>query len=98
MLRDDNNRSPTNGGKPRQRKLFGRSPWHRKTSRDSETSVSSSIRDMLRGPTPRGTPINNSQEDLGCSRYEWSEAYPGGVSPPFTGSDIKHIDVKQQVR
>lgn len=41
------------------RKLFGRAPWHRKESGDSITSVSSSIRAVLKGRTPPATPANH---------------------------------------
>lgn len=41
------------------RKLFGRAPWHRKESADSFTSVSSSIRAVLKGKTPPATPANH---------------------------------------
>ncbi|KAH6610559.1 hypothetical protein Trco_000579 [Trichoderma cornu-damae] len=40
------------------RKLFGKAPWHRKESGDSFTSVSSSIRAVLKGKTPPATPAN----------------------------------------
>lgn len=39
------------------RKLFGKAPWHRKMSVETVSSVSSSVRDVLRGDTPPGTPI-----------------------------------------
>ncbi|EHK48171.1 hypothetical protein TRIATDRAFT_192231, partial [Trichoderma atroviride IMI 206040] len=41
------------------RKLFGRAPWHRKESAESLTSVSSSIRSVLKGKTPPATPANH---------------------------------------
>lgn len=41
------------------RKLFGRAPWHRKESAESFTSVSSSIRAVLKGKTPPATPANH---------------------------------------
>jgi hypothetical protein len=41
------------------RKLFGKAPWHRKESGDSFTSVSSSIRAVLKGKTPPATPANH---------------------------------------
>lgn len=41
------------------RKLFGKAPWHRKESADSFTSVSSSIRAVLKGKTPPATPANH---------------------------------------
>lgn len=41
------------------RKLFSRAPWHRKESAGSFTSVSSSIRAVLKGKTPPATPVNH---------------------------------------
>ncbi|KAL9489101.1 hypothetical protein ACSS6W_001378 [Trichoderma asperelloides] len=41
------------------RKLFGKAPWHRKESGESFTSVSSSIRAVLKGKTPPATPANH---------------------------------------
>ncbi|KAH8173374.1 RNA polymerase II accessory factor, Cdc73 [Sarocladium implicatum] len=38
------------------RKLFGKAPWHRKDSSQSYNTISSSLRDVLRGQTPSGTP------------------------------------------
>lgn len=38
------------------RKLFGKAPWHRKESGESFSSVSSSIRAVLKGKTPPATP------------------------------------------
>lgn len=40
------------------RKLFGRSPWREKTSAGSFTTVSSSVGNVLRGPTPPVTPMS----------------------------------------
>lgn len=39
------------------RKLFGKAPWRRKESGDSLSSVSSSVREVLRGYTPPATPF-----------------------------------------
>ncbi len=39
------------------RKLFGKAPWHRKVSIETVSSVSSSVREVLQGDTPPGTPI-----------------------------------------
>lgn len=53
------------GGKrawSRSLKLFGKSPWHRQASAGSEASASSSLRDVLRGQTPVGSPVS----DLGA--------------------------------
>lgn len=38
------------------RKLFGKAPWYRKDSTDTISTVSSSVREVLRGDTPPGTP------------------------------------------
>ncbi|KAI1877049.1 uncharacterized protein JN550_001121 [Neoarthrinium moseri] len=67
-------RSPPNGGKSRARKLFGRSPWHRKTSGESSYSVSSSIREILRGNTPHSSPAGEADA------YTWSEASPAAAA------------------
>ncbi|KAL6832874.1 hypothetical protein V8C40DRAFT_284493 [Trichoderma camerunense] len=72
------------------RKLFGRAPWHRKESGDSFTSVSSSIRAVLKGRTPPASPAT-----LGLSHtslYNLSHStFPGGeairVSTPPLDED-----------
>uniref|UniRef100_A0A8H7NN38 Uncharacterized protein n=1 Tax=Bionectria ochroleuca TaxID=29856 RepID=A0A8H7NN38_BIOOC len=38
--------------------FFGKAPWHRKESGDSCSSVASSVREILRGSTPPGTPVS----------------------------------------
>ncbi|KAI1490562.1 hypothetical protein F5X96DRAFT_694542 [Biscogniauxia mediterranea] len=73
LLRDESRRSH----KTRSMRIFSKSSWHRKTSAGSETSVSSSVRDMLRGKTPTVSP----EPDEGvcfepCN--SWSAQYPGG--------------------
>ncbi|KAI1481614.1 hypothetical protein F4774DRAFT_407921 [Daldinia eschscholtzii] len=50
LLREESKR-------PRSFKLFGKSPWHRKASAGSEVSISSSIRNVLRGRTPITSPV-----------------------------------------
>ncbi|KAK6957711.1 hypothetical protein Daesc_000499 [Daldinia eschscholtzii] len=50
LLREESKR-------PRSFKLFGKSPWYRKTSAGSAVSTSSSIRDVLRGRTPITSPV-----------------------------------------
>jgi hypothetical protein len=40
------------------RKLFGKSPWYRKVSGDTCSSVNSSVRNVLRGNTPPVTPMS----------------------------------------
>lgn len=80
----------------RRRKLFGKSPWHRKASGESDASVSSSIRKILRGTTPHNTPesgLNTPTSDLTAYfptgpitvEGEWSDMFPSGVSflPPL---------------
>lgn len=58
---------------PRSLKLFGRSPWHRRDSLDSENSASSSLRDALRGRTPVTSPAS----DIGASITERCFYYVG---------------------
>ncbi|ORY65296.1 uncharacterized protein BCR38DRAFT_484738 [Pseudomassariella vexata] len=89
LLRDET-KSPQSQGKPRQRKLFGKSPWYRKASHGSENSVSSSIRDILRGLTPMATPTSETGANRRNSR-DWTETYPGGEArriktPPLRAS------------
>ncbi|KAI0597849.1 hypothetical protein F4775DRAFT_602031 [Biscogniauxia sp. FL1348] len=53
LLRDESHRRPR---KARSMRIFSKSSWHRKASAGSETSASSSVRDMLRGKTPTVSP------------------------------------------
>jgi hypothetical protein len=77
LLRDD---TISGSKQQRPRKLFGRSPWSiRKTSTASETSVSSSIRDLLRAHTPRNSPVQQPGIFLEDMKYEWTDQFPGGV-------------------
>ncbi|KAI5868455.1 hypothetical protein GGS23DRAFT_545650 [Durotheca rogersii] len=49
----------TQSPRPRPRRFFGFSPWHRQASwARSETSASSSLRDVLRGRTPVSSPAS----------------------------------------
>lgn len=41
------------------KKWFGKAPWHRRESFESASSVTSSIREMLAGKTPPGTPTSD---------------------------------------
>ncbi|KAK8010480.1 hypothetical protein PG990_009445 [Apiospora arundinis] len=75
LLREENNKSP--GSRTRQRKLFGKSPWHRKASAGSDGSTTSSILDLLRGHTPLSTPVSEKLAFIG-STNEWNEEFPGG--------------------
>lgn len=77
LLREEHNKSP--GSRTRQRKLFGKSPWHRKGSAGSDASATSSILDLLRGHTPLSTPVSEKPAFV-TSTNEWSEQFPGGVS------------------
>ncbi|KAI1639813.1 hypothetical protein F4809DRAFT_638185 [Biscogniauxia mediterranea] len=88
LLRDESRRPH----KTRSMRIFSKSSWHRKTSAGSETSVSSSVRDMLRGKTPTVSPepdeglcfgmfvvvigISSGGGDEPCN--SWSAQYPGG--------------------
>lgn len=76
LLREESSKSP---GKSRQRKIFGKSPWHRKNSMGSDVSASSSIRDIIMGETPLATPSAERP-----SSADWSNQYPGGVSAPMS--------------
>ncbi|KAK8118725.1 uncharacterized protein PG998_003351 [Apiospora kogelbergensis] len=75
LLREEHNKSP--GSRTRQRKLFGKSPWHRKGSAGSDASATSSILDLLRGHTPLSTPVSEKPAFV-TSTNEWSEQFPGG--------------------
>ncbi|CAH0048593.1 unnamed protein product, partial [Clonostachys solani] len=56
--------------------FFGKAPWHRKESGDSCSSVASSVREILRGSTPPGTPVS------GCTAHystpSANSQFPGG--------------------
>ncbi|KAL7932757.1 hypothetical protein V8C35DRAFT_328348 [Trichoderma chlorosporum] len=59
------------------RKLFGKAPWHRKDSGDSFTSVSSSVRAVLKGKTPPASPIPHGSSYT--SRFNlFHNTFPGG--------------------
>lgn len=72
------------------RKLFGRAPWHRKESGDSFTSVSSSIRAVLKGKTPPASPASPATLGLShTSRYNLSHStFPGGVSISLSSASM----------
>ncbi|KAI1450320.1 hypothetical protein F5Y02DRAFT_413041 [Annulohypoxylon stygium] len=67
------------------RKLFGKSPWHREASGGSgasmASSVSSSVRDVLRGRTPVTSPVSDIGEMRKKSQDRlnpFSVQFPGG--------------------
>ncbi|KAI1503847.1 hypothetical protein F5X99DRAFT_424845 [Biscogniauxia marginata] len=78
LLREESRKPPR---KQHSMRLFGKSPWHhRKASGGSETSISSSIRDILRGRTPVASPASEIEgpcfDVAPCNT--WSEQFPGG--------------------
>ncbi|KAH8202555.1 hypothetical protein TruAng_003266 [Truncatella angustata] len=78
LLRDrDDAGSPSNGHKSRQRKLFGLAPWQRRFSKESVESVSSSIREMIRGHTPNSSPASDFLTIKSCRPDDRDEMYPG---------------------
>lgn len=50
------------------RRRFGIAPWHKRTSYSSTWSVTSSIRALLRGPTPPGSPALDHEKLDGDER------------------------------
>lgn len=48
------------------KRFFGRAPWHRKDSVDSMSSVSSSVRDIIRDGTPPSTPRSDYRLSGAC--------------------------------
>ncbi|KAJ2966641.1 hypothetical protein NQ176_g10052 [Zarea fungicola] len=83
-------RDELDNAKLRRKKIFGRAPWNRKDSTATFTSVSSSLRDVLRGDTPPASPL------MPCStaydNHRWmSNTFPGGeavrVSTPPMDED-----------
>ncbi|OAQ98467.1 hypothetical protein LLEC1_02951 [Akanthomyces lecanii] len=71
-------------------KIFGRAPWSRKDSSASFGSVSSSIRDVLRGDTPPASPL--LADNAAYVNHIWmSNTFPGGeavrVSTPPMDED-----------
>ncbi|KAI0478754.1 hypothetical protein GGR56DRAFT_689724 [Xylariaceae sp. FL0804] len=76
--------SSNNGSKKQQLqkswslKVFGRSPWHRKHSAESDpSSVSSSVNDVLRGRTPLPSPASAMDAGYGPNS-SWCPSFPGG--------------------
>ncbi|KAJ4153739.1 hypothetical protein LMH87_010213 [Akanthomyces muscarius] len=71
-------------------KIFGRVPWNRKDSTASFSSVSSSIREVLRGDTPPASPL--LADNAAYLNHKWtSNTFPGGeavrVSTPPMDED-----------
>ncbi|KAI0111355.1 hypothetical protein F4814DRAFT_450030 [Daldinia grandis] len=67
-------------------KLFGKSPWHRGASASSDVSISSSVRDVLRGRTPVTSPVSYIEP-----AHTFCVEFPGGEAtriqtPPLRGS------------
>ncbi|KAF4970780.1 hypothetical protein FSARC_2250 [Fusarium sarcochroum] len=58
------------------RKLFGRAPWVRKESGDSYTSVTSSVREILKGETPPSSPFSSYTSSLHANCVD--SQFPGG--------------------
>lgn len=60
------------------RKLFGKSPWHREASGGSgasmASSVSSSVRDVLRGRTPVTSPVSDIGAFVLCRVYRFTSS------------------------
>ncbi|KAI0841001.1 hypothetical protein F5Y06DRAFT_235181 [Hypoxylon sp. FL0890] len=72
LLREEVIRKPRGS---RSLKLFGKSPWYRKASAGSDTSISSSVLDVLRGPTPVTSPVCDiEQPNLFCVEFPGGEA------------------------
>ncbi|PTB62922.1 hypothetical protein BBK36DRAFT_1128381, partial [Trichoderma citrinoviride] len=69
------------------RKLFGKAPWHRKTSNDSVNSVSSSIRAVLKGQTPPGSPATQWMRHTSASLRVLSYFEAVHVSTPPLDED-----------
>ncbi|KAI2466810.1 hypothetical protein F4781DRAFT_434025 [Annulohypoxylon bovei var. microspora] len=74
------------------RKLFGKSPWHREPSAGSEasvtSSVSSSVRDVLRGRTPFTSPVS----DIGAwGRRKESQDPFNSFSTQFPGGEATRV-------
>lgn len=81
LLRDrDGTSNSSNGFKHRPRKLFGLAPWQRKMSKESNTSVSSSVREIIRGHTPNASPNSDELMTPSGYSYEYNEMFPGNVS------------------
>lgn len=92
LLRErDDVGSLSNGHKQRSRKLFGLAPWQRKLSKESNDSISSSIRDLIRGHTPNVSPASDNATVNSRNSLEYNELYPGNVSIVFLSGSTKQV-------
>ncbi|PQK17325.1 hypothetical protein BB8028_0007g05200 [Beauveria bassiana] len=77
------------GSAKRAKKIFGRAPWNRKDSTATFSSVSSSIREVLRGDTPPASPLMPFTTT--CDNTWITNTFPGGeavrVSTPPMDED-----------
>ncbi|KAH7319904.1 hypothetical protein B0I35DRAFT_223120 [Stachybotrys elegans] len=84
------------GNSKRGRKLFGRAPWHRKESHDTLSSVSSSVRDIIRAGTPPATP--GTDKGLSASLKSTDSQFPGGeatrIKTPLLDEDTLDSKVR----
>ncbi|KAJ3491875.1 hypothetical protein NLG97_g5512 [Lecanicillium saksenae] len=78
------------GNGKRAKKIFGRAPWNRKDSTATFSSVSSSLREVLRGDTPPASPL--MAYNAAYLNHKWmTNTFPGGeavrVSTPPMDED-----------
>ncbi|KAJ6789397.1 hypothetical protein PWT90_00950 [Aphanocladium album] len=78
------------GNSRRTKKIFGRAPWNRKDSTATFSSVSSSLREVLRGDTPPASP--SMAYNAAYFNHKWiTNTFPGGeavrVSTPPMDED-----------
>ncbi|KAM3508073.1 hypothetical protein MY10362_001419 [Beauveria mimosiformis] len=78
------------GSAKRAKKIFGRAPWNRKDSTATFSSVSSSIREVLRGDTPPASPLMSFTTSYHSNTWI-TNTFPGGeavrVSTPPMDED-----------
>ncbi|KAG9259167.1 uncharacterized protein F5Z01DRAFT_746500 [Emericellopsis atlantica] len=60
------------------RRIFRKAPWHRKESGETLSSVSSSVRELIRADTPPCTPASDLTLQRTTSNY--STSYPGNTN------------------
>lgn len=79
------------GSGKRTKKIFGRAPWNRKDSTATFSSVSSSIREVLRGYTPPASPHLAANNAAYFNNKWMTNTFPGGeamrVSTPPMDED-----------